>query len=277
MPEQEAEPKQKKGFFERMSFFQKILIFVIAVTFLLLAASTIFGGFKNVYQFLFYLVVFVALGLGAYVVIKATGLIFKPRYFSPKEDLRTKTINMATVYKPDNLRDLYFTGDRGKKRVCAGKIIGCLGIPYFIGKIIRNKKGKVVYTHIKDYEGKKIPKYENIRVSPTGEGDTLFIVKKGWFIFSKTHYIRCHRDLHSTLNGDVEIYDINPQSYGWFEYPYKQMQRDVGRIMMQNHLEVIIATHEHQYDLISQGVDSAIYFNPYFQMELKRKAELGEE
>lgn len=281
-------PQQKKGFFEKMSLFQKILLFIGVIVILFLSVSILFGGIGSFYQFFFYLIVFVGVIAGFYIIVKATGLIFKPRYFSPREDMKTKIENMAVDFKPDNVRDLFFIGDVGKKRVRAGKIVGLLGLPYYTGDIQRyvknvvdengkilHKKDDIVFTDIKDPQGKEIPKYKHIRA--VGDGDTLFVVKAGFFLFGKTHFIRCNKSFHSTLNGDVEIFDINPVPYGFFEYPFKQMQTTIGQIMMQNQMETILSTQEHQLDYISQVADASIWFNPLFRMSMKQQAELPAE
>lgn len=288
MVDVEAKPQEKKGFFEKMSTFQKVLLFAGVVIVLLMSVSLLLGGIGDFYQFFFYLIVFAGVIAGAFIVIKATGIIFQPRYFSPREDLRTKLLNMAQDYKPANVHNLYFRGDLGRQRTLAGAIIGVLGLPYYTGQVqkydkdvkddsgkVVHKKGEVIYSQVKDFQGKPVPKYKDVRL--VEDGDTLFIVRKGFFIFGKNHFIRVHRDLHSTLNGDVDVFDINPIPYGFFEYPYKQMQENVSQVMIQNQIETILATHEHQHDLISQSVDSAIYFNPAYRMALKQNAEIPEE
>ena len=283
----EPTPQGKKGFFEKMSLFQKGLMFIGVIVILIMSVSLLFGGITDFYQFFFYIIVLSAVVIGGYVIIKATSIIFAPRYFSPKEDLRTKLLNMAQDYKPDNVSNLYFMGDSGKTRVLAGKIFGILGLPYYSGKVrkytedinkdkkIVHRKGDVVYSEVKDFQGKPVPLYDDIKLGD--DGDTLFIVKKGRLFLGKTHFIRVKRDLHSTLNGDVDVFDINPIPYGFFEYPYKQMQECVSQIMIQNQIETILATHEHQHDLISQSVDSAIYFNPAYRMQMKQNSEIPEE
>jgi hypothetical protein len=271
----EPKPQAKKGIFEKMSLFQKIIFGLLLLAIILVIVFIYFGGIKDFYQFFTYLVIGIGIIVGLFVIIKSIGLWFQPRYYSPREDLKTKLNNMAVDYKPDNVNNLYFVGDIGKKRVLAGQIVGLLGMPYFSGDIEKDKSGKVKYMKTRGMDGKWIPKYKNIR--EIADGDTLFVVKKGWFLFKKTHFIRCHRDFHSTLNGDVEIFDINPYPYGYFEYPYKQIQKSIGQITMQNQIETIVATMEHQHDLISQSVDSAIYFNPVYRYSLKQGSEMPEE
>jgi len=288
MPDQQValKPQEKKGFFSKMSLFQKILLFIGVIIILILAVSIVIGGIQSFYQFFFFLIVFSIVAVGIYLVVKAVGMIYQPKYFSPREDYTTKIKNMAIDYCPDNLGNLYFMGDVGKKHVLAGKIKGCLVLPHLVGDIqryaeeiksldgkITHKKGEVVYTDMKTFEGKPVPKFQNVRA--ISDGDTFFIAEKGWLFFKKTHYIRCHRDLHSTLNGDVSIFDINPQAYGIFEYPFKQYQLNLPQILMQNQIETILATHEHQHDLISQATDAGLYSNPLMRFSMKQQAELG--
>lgn len=285
----QLQPQEKKGFFASMSLFQKALLFIGAIIVLMLVVAIFLGGIKSFYEFFFYLTIFVIILVGAYIVIKATGMIFQPKYFSPREDFFTKLKNMASDYCPDNLGNLYAVGDVGKRRVLIGKIIGCLHLPYYSGrikkyendvvelvddkKVITHKKGEIVYTEYKTMEGKKVPMYEDIVEST--DGDTFFVTSKG-LIFKKVHYIRMHRTFHSSLNGDVDMYDINPVPYGAYEYPYKQMQRSITQVMIQNQIEVIIATHEHQHDLISQSTDAGLYSNPLMRYNIKNQAEMSE-
>lgn len=274
MDNQQTDQVKKKGMFDKMNWLQKLAIIVIIAIGGITIISLIFTGTDKFYQFMFNLAIIIGCVAIIYFIIQATTLIFTQKQYSPREDLKTKYLNMAVFYKPDNVRDLYFTGDVGKKRVSAGRIIGLLGIPYFIGDIKKDEKGKIKYSKSIGVDGKKTPLYDNIRLAEGG--DTLFIVEKG-SLFKKKHYIRCNKEYHSSLNGDVEIYDINPQPYGFFEYPYKQIQTNIGQIAMQNQLETIVATYEHQHDFISTGVDSAVFFNPAYRIAIKQNAEMPEE
>lgn len=264
-----------KGFWGSLSLFQKLVIGIVIITFVLIAWTFLFGGVNSIWELLFVILLVIVLFIISYIVIVASQLIFKAQYYSPKEDHYTKLINMAIQYKPDNLNNLYFQGSDWKKHVRGGKIIGCLGIPYFVGKPKLDSKGKMIYYESK-LLNKKVPVFEQLSYGK--DGDTLLIYEKGWFIFKKKHYLRCNHKLHSELNGDVIVYDINPQPFGkFFEYPYKQLQGDVARVMLQSQLEVILATHEHQGDLISQSADAGTYYNPFFKLIEKEKAEIARE
>lgn len=272
-----SQPESSKGFWETLSLIQKIVLFVLIISFVFIAWTFLFGGVNSIWELAFILILVIVLFIIGWVVIVAAQLVFKPQYYSPKEDYFTKLVNMAHDYCPDNLNDLYFQGSDWKKHVRAGKIIGCIGIPYFLGKPKVDDEGRVKWYFSKLLK-KKIQIFEKVTYGK--DGDTFFIIEKGGFfgLFKKKHYIRCNHSLHSDLNGDVIIFDINPQPFGkFFEYPYKQLQKDPERIMLQSQLEVIIATHEHQGDLISQAADAGTYYNPFFRLMEKQKAEIQRE
>lgn len=267
--------KQEKTFWQKLSLWQKILIAIIILTFVFFAWTFIFGGINSIFEFAFVLIVTIVLMIVGYIVLVAGEIFFRPSYYSPKEDYFTRLSNVAIDYMPQNLNNIWFEGDIGKKAVMGGRIIGCLGIPYLIGKRKLDEKGNQAFVESELLET-RVPVFEKIEYGK--DGDTLFIYVKGWFIFKKTHYLRCNRLLHSTLNGDVTVYDINPVPYGkYFEYPFKQLQKDPQKIMIQSQLEVILATHEHQGDLISQSADAGIYFNPYFKLIEKTQSEISRE
>ena len=274
-PQIASKEETSKGFWESLSLIQKIVLFVLILSFVFIAWTFLFGGVNSIWELAFILILVIVLFIIGWIVIVAAQLVFKPQYYSPKEDYFTKLVNMAHDYCPDNLNDLYFQGSDWKKHVRAGKIIGCIGIPYFLGKPKVDDQGRPKWYFSKLLK-KKIQIFEKVTYGK--DRDTFFIIEKGWFIFKKKHYIRCNHGLHSDLNGDVIIFDINPQPFGkFFEYPYKQLQKDPERIMLQSQLEVIIATHEHQGDLISQAADAGTYYNPFFRLMEKQKAEIQRE
>jgi len=287
---QEKTKKQPQGLFGNMSATQKVLLIIFGLAIFFLIWTFVFGGITNFYQLIFFLASFIGVGALFYAMIFFIQMYLTPELFSPKKDYFNRLVNLALDLKPTNVYDLYFRGDRDKKRVKAGKIVGLLGIPYFIGKIatykedceikgssgiVKHQKGEMIFKDSKVLK-RPIPVFEEIAWGQ--DGDTFFIYESGWFFIKKRHFLRCHRSLHGDLNGDVEIYDYNPIPYGsLYEYPFKQLQKDPERIMIQNQLEIIIATQEHQLDLISQGVDSAVYFNPYFRLLNKQQSEMSSQ
>jgi len=270
-PEKSSEPT----FWEKLSIWQKVIIGVILLTFIFIALSFIFGGVNSIFELAFIVLLTIVLFIILYFITVAGEIILRSSYYSPKEDYFTKISNMAIDYCPDNLNKVWFQGSREKRAVVGGKIIGCLGVPYLVGEPKRDENGFQVYAK-SEYLNMKVPVFH--KVSYGEDGDTLLVYEKGWFIFKKKHYLRCNKELHSELHGDVVIYDINPVPYGkFFEYPFKQVQRDPQRIMIQSQLEVILATHEHQGDLISQSADAGIYYNPYFKMVKEQNAEISRD
>lgn len=292
MNEQEIKEKkaQKKdqGLFGQMGGTQKALLLIFGIAIFFIIWSFIFGGITNIYQLIAFMASFLGVGALFYGLLFFIQLYFTPEYFSPKKDYFNRLVNLAIDLKPNNVHSLYFQGSKDKKRVKAGKIVGLLGIPYFVGKVkvygedqkdkdgkLIAKKGSIIFKYSFVLK-RKIPQFEKIEYGE--DGDTLFIYESGWFFFKRRHYLRCHKSLHGDLNGDVEVYDINCVPYGTlFEFPFKQLQSDPARIMLQSQMEVILATHDHQSDLISQGVDSAVYFNPYFRLLNKQNAEVGSQ
>lgn len=278
--------KQDQGFFGNMSMIQKALLIIFGLAIFFLVWQFVFGGITNFYQLIAFAISFIAIAGLFYLIAFFVSFYLAPDYYSPKKDYFNRLVNLATDLKPTNVRDLYFRGDKDKKRVKAGNIVGLISIPYLVGRQKKHqediidpkdpdkflaKKGEPVIEYSTVLK-RKIPVYDGIEYGQ--DGDTFFIYESGWFFLKKRHYLRCHKTLHGDLNGDVEVYDINPVPYGsLYEYPFKQLQKEPERIMIQNQLEVILATSEHQLDLISQGVDSAVYFNPYFRLMHKQASE----
>jgi len=267
----EREQPKKKGFLESMGLFTKIFLIIIVLGILYLIWSALTQK-QSVWDFLLNIGGIGILLFLIWLAVKGVLSFLKPKAFSPRDDNFIKFVEMAKYYKPDNLGNLFFVGSKGKKRVLAGRIVGCLGIPYLVAEFERNEKGNVIETNKPDPTNpkRKLPKIKKISVGE--DGDTLFIVEKG-LLNIKTRYIRCNKEYHTDLNGDVEIDDINPYPHGRFEYPFKQIQADMEQLRMQSVLETLLTTNEYQLDLISMGVDKALTFNPDYLMARKMTSE----
>lgn len=275
-PSSEKQPEKKKGVLEGLSFFRKVVLFLLILTLIFIAWSFLFGGVNSIWELAFVIVLTGVIIFVGWLIITSASFFFRKEFYSPKQDFYTRVANAAIDFCPKNLNNLYFQGDNYKKSVLAGKIIGCLGIPYFIGTPIIDKETGNPKMYESKLLKKEVPLFSKIEYGK--DGDTYIIVEKGWFVFKKRYHIRANRNLHSTLNGDVFIYDINPIPYGsHFLYPFKQLQGELPKVMIQSQMEVIIATHEHQGDLISQAADSAIYYNPFFRLVEKERAEIARQ
>lgn len=268
MPEQ---PQQKQGFWQRLGFFQKAVIVILLIVFGIIVFNFFTGAIKGVFDFFFAFLVVGVILLLLYFLVRTLLGAFKPKPFSARESFFVKIVGIARDMKPKNVRDLYFSGDVGRQRTLYGKIVGLCGIARLSGRVKVDSKGKTIYSKRKDpyNQNRYLPEFEKIDLS--NEYDTFFIIKKG-IIFPKFHYLRVPKELHSTLNGDVEVYDINPQPYGRWEYPFKVMQKEVRRITYQHQLEAILEVHEQQHDFAGVLVDSALGFNPNWQM-IRRSGE----
>lgn len=270
--EQVQSKPQKKSFLSNLGLFQKIALIIVFLILVVMAINFLLGGVQNFWQFVFSVFFAILLIVFVYFIIAGIDARFKREYYSPKEDLITKYMNISIALCPKNLGNLYFRGDETKQGVYAGKIIGCLAVPYLIGKQILDDNGspKTIYSEILK---KNIPLFENTVYGT--ERDTLFLteIRSGFLgMIRKKFFYRVNRELHTELNADVFIKDINPVPQGAFLIPTKQYQRDPGRMMIQSSLEVIMATFEHQGDLISQSADAGVYFNPYFKaLEISRR------
>jgi hypothetical protein len=279
MPDEQTmggqKPKGKKeGLFASLAGWQKVLLLVFALIIFFLIWNFVFGGIKNVYQLFAFVAAFGAIIVLGFIVLTAVQWYLQPEYFSPKKDFRTRLVNTSIDLKPPNVNDLFYRGSKDKRRVRGGHIIGLMGIPYLIGDIEKDANGEIQYEDAKILKNTKIPKFS--KISYGLDGDTLFVYESGWFLFKRRHYLRCNNQKHGDLNGDVDVYDINPIPVGdFFEYPYTQVQKEPAKIMLQHQMETIIATYDHQQDLISQGVDAAIFFNPFFRFVEKQNAELA--
>lgn len=270
---EQQQPEQKK---EGLSLFQKAIFVILGILLIGIMIMVFFGGINNVYQFLIIIAFIFVIVIVGYVIMKAIDILLEKKKYSPKDDFYTRIRNIAECCKPDNVLDLYFIGSRMKKGYRQGRIIGCMQLPHHVGNPIKDINGNIVTKYSAQLK-KDVPQFEKIVL---GEScDTFFVVSQALglfgFLFPKKHFIRCDSKLHSELNGDVFIYDVNPVPYGsFFQYPLLQGQRDAPKIMMQNQLEIILMTHEYQYDLISQAADIGAYFNPALRMIREQGQEI---
>lgn len=289
------QPEKKKDALSSLGLLQKVVLAIIIIAFVLIGAFVLLGGIGNMYELILAIIFLFGLLAIGWIILFSGELTFKEKYFSPKEDFFTRTVNLAIDYCPDNIRgcSVYFEGSDWKKSVRGGTIIGCLFIPNFIGEPVmekvvferKDKAGNVIsreerlmqkYIDSPYLGNRKIPAFKDVKID--SDGDTLLIYEKGFFIWKKKHYLRCHRSLHTDLNGDVVIHSLNPIAYGkFFEYPSCQIQKAPSDIMVQSQLEVLIATYEYQGDLISQGAEMGLNINPFFRAIRESQTEIMRE
>lgn len=290
-----VQPEKKKDALSSLGLMQKVVLAIIIIVFVLIGVFVLLGGIGNMYELILAIIFLFGLLAIGWVILFSGELTFKEKYFSPKEDYFTRTVNLAIDHCPDNIKgcSLYYEGSDWKKSVLGGTIIGCVGLPDYIGepvmeKVVYERKDKLGNVISRDermqqkyvespYLGnRKIPAFKDITIG--NDGDTLLIYEKGFFLWKRKHYLRCHRSLHTELNGDVVIHDINPTAYGKFWlYPYKQLQAMPSRVQIQSQIEVILATYEYQGDLISQGAEMGLNINPFFRAIRESQTEIMRE
>lgn len=277
MPDAPAPQQKKSEGWGKLTLFQKIVIGICVIIVLFLIINTWLGGVKSFWEFLFSIITIIGIGIVAYFFIKGILTYLKPSQFSPKDDYFTRTVNVAKSHKPKNVRNLYFTGNETKQAILAGKIIGCIYLPYYVGEPVKNENGELKLVYNKMFD-KMVPLYKPVNVDES-DGDTLFIYSKSTGLFNEeTEYLRCNRKLHTELHGDVFINDFNPVTFGkYFKYPYTQAKTMAAHIMKQSQMEMIIQTYDHQQDLISQSADAGLYANPFFRAKELENAEMQRE
>jgi len=113
----EKAKKKDQGMFGQMSGIQKALLIILGLAMFFIIWQFLFGGITNFYQLVAFLVSFVAIAVLFYGMLFFISWYLAPEYFSPKKDYFNRLVNLATDLKPTNVKDLYFRGDKDKKRV----------------------------------------------------------------------------------------------------------------------------------------------------------------
>jgi len=268
--------EREKSFWGRMGLIPKIII-VIAV---ILIATTLIFGFKldNIFGFVQNVITVGIAGVLIYFAVKGVMGTKEPEAFSITEDFRTKLVNQAMKLKPMNVYQLWLRGEGMRSRALIGNVVGLGHLPYVVSKQKTDEKGNVIFLKdskgniLKDNEGNQIPDYDLIY---DGDGDTILVVKTGgfWGFFSTPDIIRCHKDFHSELIGDVYIKDLGLVPFGEFFYPSKQWAKDIQKIKIQNEVETITHTFYNNLDLIANITTMSVASDPFFQKLLSMRTE----
>ena len=263
---------KQKTFFGRMGLVPKIVI-VLGV---ILVITTLIFGFNlgDLPSFIINLIT-VAIGVGLiFFALKGVMGEAEPEPFSVTQDFRTKLINQCMKLKPANVYKLWLRGEGMRSRALIGNVVGIGHIPYKVSKPREDEEGNIIYH--KTSEGEVVLDSNNQPIPQTeqmsdGDGDTIIVVKSG--LFGKPDIIRCHRNFHSELIGDIYIKDLGLIPFGEYFYPSKQWGQDVQKIMLQNELEAISQTFSSNLDLISNVTTMSIAGDPFYQKVLALRNE----
>lgn len=190
---------------------KKILLVItgIVVFIVLLIIGTLFLGIRSILNILLFLLaalfILAIIGLIIYVVYY---IWFKKHRFDATYQNKKSLIAAGKISKPQNLNDLYLSGDKGHSRVRVGKILGYCRIQV-IKKIIEydQKTNQPLIIHETKNPNKKTEKY----TLQKEEQDVFIIQHTGTIMsfFTDPLVIRAYPYEHDDLIGDVTLYGLS--------------------------------------------------------------------
>lgn len=273
MPEQQkmAGPPKQQSTWEKIPFFVKLILAlcVIGILYFLIWGTSM----DNILEFMVRAFILAILTFLAYFLVKRFMSFFEPKPFSPKENLHSRLVNMATIAVPPNIdgHKLITVGSKAFRGTEYGRVTGMLKLPLFVGQTHLDEEGKIVYR--KDERGNPTNEPERDLIK-TNESEYFFVVKRGRFL-PKFVFVRCHEKYVLSLDGDVMLRTSNlvPIMSSNYSYPYEQIFEDSSRVMLQNMNEIVITTFDHQHDLIANTTEHALSFNPYWEYSRRLSQE----
>ena len=270
------DPQKKKGIFDSLSIFEKIIIIVIVAT---ISTIIIFGfSLTNIPQFILNVLIVCGLLVALFFIVTGVMSYFEPKAYSPSGDFILRIVNIALKLKSPNVHNLWLRGEGYIGRSFIGVINGFAFLPYLSAKNIKDKDGNNVWMkyengeYIQDKDGNRIPQREIVTEK---DGDLLFVVKQGFLGMGKPLLIRCHRSLcNPKMVGDIYITDVGFMPYGsnWL-YPSSQYQSTLKKIMNQNEIETIAMTHYAFLDLVADVTRLSISSEPLYAKLLNLRSE----
>ena len=271
MPDSEKEADKKKGTWEKIPFFAKIIlgICVIGIFYFLVWGSSM----ASIPEFIVRVFILSILVFLAYFIVKRFMSFFEPKPFSPKETLHNRLVNLAVIAVPPNID--------GKKLICVGSsafrgaeygtITGMLKLPLFVGEIKRDASGQIVYAKDEQGEPTSIPERNFVH---SKESEFFFVCKRGRIVPNFV-FVRTHEKYIMSMENDVilKVSNLVPTMSSNYVYPYEQIFEDSSRIMQQNMDEIIVTTFDYQHDLIANTTDAALHFNPNWEYARRMQQE----
>lgn len=215
-------------------------------------------------------------------VIKGIQSILKKPDYSATKSFNEKLIYVAEFCKPSNISELWLRGEDMRLGSLIGKITGLGFIPYFSSTPENDEKGnplmvekrdglgQVIFQQTKTVDGKIVSKpimIPKMKYLTEKDGDWLFVVKKGFWIFGKKLMIRANPRFVSELATTVYLKTVNLIPAGSFYYPNQQWQDDIYQILTQHKAEIVVETHEHFLDLIASITHQTLSADPHFQKQ----------
>ena len=184
-------------------------ISIAVIVFFLIVIAGIFMGFEGIGKILLFVlggVIF--LGLIGVVIYVIYYLFFKKHKFDATYMNKKNLISAGRISKPNNINDLYLSGDKGHSRVRVGKIIGYCRIQT-VRKLTEYDEKTGQPKVIRSQADPNIA-YEQTTIEK--EEEDIFVVQtNGWLmsLFSEPIVIRVRTDAHDDLVGDVTLWGFS--------------------------------------------------------------------
>lgn len=180
----------------------------LVVIFFIIILSVVFFGFKSIGKIMLFLV-------GALLVLSIIGIVIwavwylfirKQKYDATYQN-KKRLIEAAKISKPENLSDLYLSGDKGHSRVRIGKITGYCRVKVMRKNIEYNPDG--TQKMIRDAEN---PNKKHSVFTLEEEEQDVFVVNPHGFIMSlflDPMVVRVNPQEHTALVGDVTLFGFS--------------------------------------------------------------------
>lgn len=180
----------------------------LVVIFFIIILSVVFFGFKSIGKIMLFLV-------GALLVLSIIGIVIwavwylfirKQKYDATYQN-KKRLIEAAKISKPENLSDLYMSGDKGHSRVRIGKITGYCRVKVMRKNIEYNPDG--TQKMIRDAEN---PNKKHSVFTLEEEEQDIFVVNPHGFIMSlflDPMVVRVNPQEHTALVGDVTLFGFS--------------------------------------------------------------------
>lgn len=264
----QQEKNPNKGLFS--GWLPKILL-LIAVA--LVVSVVIFGiEFTPMGIISTILKVIVAVVLMVLVAKGIQSLIAKAE-FSPTRRWKEKLTRVAELSKPFNIKNLYIRGEDMRVYSKWGKIIGLVFVPYISAKPKTDANGNYIYVPkrdkrgniIKDKDTEKAIMVHDYEYLTEQDGDWVFIIRRGFWIFGTKEMVRSHKKYVSDIGETTWIKTPNLLPIGDYFYPCQQWLADIERIQMQHQAEALIETYQEFLDLVANITTMTLRADPHFR------------
>jgi len=180
-----------------------VAIFIAIIAVAIIVAVVLLGARKFMNIMLIVFIIVFVLGVLAAIAYAVWWLFFKKHKFDATY-MNAKSLKRAgRMSKPDNIKDLYLSGDKAHSRVRIGRIIGYCRIQIMKKIGVLDEEGKQVYEQDPNDQNNKIEK----TMLAKEEQDIFIIEKKGFpmNIFEEETIVRVRPEDHDDLVGDVTL------------------------------------------------------------------------